>query len=80
MTTMNVSLPEDLKAFVDKRVADGSYGTSSEYVRELIRRDRDRLHLRSLIVDGLSSPSVGVADASYWAAKRKSGRRLKRRA
>jgi hypothetical protein len=42
MATMNVSLPDDLKSFVDEQVA-GRYSTSSEYVRELIRREQDRL-------------------------------------
>ena len=39
---MNISLPSALKSFVDERVSQGAYGTSSEYVRELIRRDRER--------------------------------------
>lgn len=46
MSTMNISLPEVLKSFVDEQVSQGAYGTSSEYVRELIRRDQDRLRLR----------------------------------
>ena len=48
VSTMNVSLPESLKDFVDEQVSRGGYGTSSEYVRELIRKDADRLHLRGL--------------------------------
>ena len=39
MSTMNISLPDSLKSFVDQQVAERGYGTSSEYVRELIRRD-----------------------------------------
>jgi len=46
MSTMNISLPDSLKDFVDAQVAERGYGTSSEYVRELIRRDQDRMHLR----------------------------------
>jgi putative addiction module CopG family antidote len=42
MGTMNISLPDALKTFVDEQVAARGYGTSSEYVRELIRADRDR--------------------------------------
>ena len=42
MATMNISLPDDLKSFVDAQLT-GRYSTSSEYVRELIRRERDRL-------------------------------------
>ncbi|MCW8308224.1 type II toxin-antitoxin system ParD family antitoxin [Acidiphilium sp. PA] len=64
MTTMNISLPDDLKRFVDER-QDHGYGTSSEYIRELIRRDRDRLALRALIVEGLESGSAGLADARF---------------
>ncbi|MDE2870980.1 MAG: type II toxin-antitoxin system ParD family antitoxin, partial [Gemmatimonadota bacterium] len=42
MSTMNVSLPGTLKSFVDDQVADRGFGTCSAYIRELIRRDRDR--------------------------------------
>lgn len=66
MTTMNVSLPDSLKEFVDQRVASAGYGTASEYVRELIRRDRDRLQLRGLLLEGAASPVTGVADADYF--------------
>jgi Arc/MetJ-type ribon-helix-helix transcriptional regulator len=37
-----MSLPDDLKSFVDQQVGERGYGTSSEYVRELIRKDQDR--------------------------------------
>jgi antitoxin ParD1/3/4 len=66
MGTMNISLPDTLKEFVDTQVAEGGYGTSSEYVRELIRRDQDRLRLRGLLLAGAESvPSVS-ADADYF--------------
>jgi antitoxin ParD1/3/4 len=56
--TMNVSLNEDLKAFVEARVKERGYSSYSEYVRDLVRRDeleaaRDRL--RALITEGLNS-------------------------
>ena len=51
MGTMNISLPDELRDFVEEQVKRG-YGTSSEYVRELIRRDQDRLRLRSLLLAG----------------------------
>ncbi|TDD67611.1 type II toxin-antitoxin system ParD family antitoxin [Jiangella aurantiaca] len=66
MSTMNISLPEPLKAFVEQQVAERGYGTSSEYVRELIRRDQDRQHLRALIVEGAESAPADVADAAYF--------------
>jgi antitoxin ParD1/3/4 len=66
MTTMNISLPEALKSFVDNQVAGRGYGTSSEYIRELIRRDQDRQRLRGLLLDGAESPPGPPADASYF--------------
>jgi antitoxin ParD1/3/4 len=67
MSTMNISLPESLKSFVDVRVSQGGYGTSSEYVRELIRKDQDRARLRELLLDGARSESVGDFDQAYFA-------------
>lgn len=77
MTTMNISLPEALKAFVDEQVAGRGYGTSSEYVRELIRRDQDRQRIRALLLDGATSGPGEKADADYFAKlrERASGRR-----
>ena len=66
MGTMNISLPDSLREFVDGQVANAGYGTSSEYVRELIRRDQDRLHLRALLLAGAAAPATGVADAKYF--------------
>ena len=63
---MNISLPSTLKSFVDEQVSQGLYGTSSEYLRELIRKDKDRLHLRSLLVAGAASVPAAVADAAYF--------------
>jgi antitoxin ParD1/3/4 len=42
MTSLNISLPETLKAYVEGQVASGDWGTPSEYVRELIRQDKGR--------------------------------------
>lgn len=67
---MNISLPDALKSFVDEQVSQRGYGTSSEYVRELIRKDADRLHLRSLLLEGAGSPPAAPADANYFAALR----------
>jgi antitoxin ParD1/3/4 len=66
MTTMNISLPDALKTFVDEQVAGRGCGTSSEYVRDLIRRDQDRQRLRSLLLVGASSPPAGAADQRYF--------------
>lgn len=42
MATMNVSLPDEMKSWVESQTGDGQYGNASDYVRDLIRRDRDR--------------------------------------
>lgn len=70
MTTMNISLPDTLKQFVDSQVATAGYGTSSEYVRQLIRRDQERNQLRSLLVEGAQSVQTGLADDAYFASLR----------
>ncbi len=67
---MNISLPEALKTFVDEQVSGRGYGTSSEYVRELIRKDQDRQRLRNLLLDGGASPPGAKADADYFDALR----------
>lgn len=70
MATINVSLPEALKEFVDRKVAKANYGTASEYVRELIRRDQNRARLRDMMLQGACAPVSGEADAEYFAALR----------
>lgn len=67
---MNVSLPDSLKEFVEEQVAQQGYRTSSEYVRQLIRKDRDRHFLRSLLLEGAESAPGGPADAAYFDALR----------
>ena len=57
--TMNISLTEDLKSFVDARVKARGYSSSSEYVRDLVRRDEEQARadrLRELLQEGLESP------------------------
>jgi antitoxin ParD1/3/4 len=69
---MNISLPEPLKSFVDSQVADGSYSSSSEYMRELLRKEQDRVRLRELLLEGAASPlSDNVWDAEHFEKLRK---------
>jgi len=73
MTSMNVSLPEKMKEYVDLRLVRDGYSSVSEYVRMLIRQDREhkeREQLRSALVLGLASGTPIDADASYWENKR----------
>ena len=66
MSTMNISLPDALKSFVDEQVSERGYGTSSEYVRELIRKDQDRLQLRGLLLAGVATAPAAPADGGYF--------------
>ena len=62
MATMNISLPEKMKDFVESKVESGSYGNASEYVRDLIRREQERLNaiaeIQALIDEGDASGYV----------------------
>ena len=64
MGTMNISLPDDLKTFIDRRVAERGYGTSSEFIRELLRREQERQQLRTLILQGMASPTASRRTSS----------------
>lgn len=63
--TMNISLTEDLKSFVDARVKARGYSSYSEYVRDLVRKDEERAkeeQFRALIEEGLQSSPAGDWD------------------
>ena len=68
MTSMNVSLPEELKEFAEAQTKNG-YSTPSEYVRELIRTDQRRRakdKLDAMLVEGLRSGDSIPVDARFW--------------
>lgn len=71
--TMSFALPESLREYIDARVRDGSYGNTSEYLRDLIRRDQHEMaaqRLRDLIADGLASGDGRVATDAVIASLR----------
>jgi antitoxin ParD1/3/4 len=73
MQSMNISLPELLKQFVDDQIAAGRYSSVSEYVRELIRDDEKRKaedRLESLLLEGLESDESPLTNED-WAAIRR---------
>lgn len=68
MTSMNISLPQGLKKYVERRTKAG-YSTPSEYVRELIRGDRERRakeRLDVLLLQGLDSGEPLPATPAFW--------------
>jgi antitoxin ParD1/3/4 len=62
----------------DEQVNQGGYGTSSEYVRELIRKDQDRLRLRGLLLAGARSAQTKPVDDAYFDSLRRKAKAAKR--
>jgi antitoxin ParD1/3/4 len=70
MSTISISLPEALESFVKEQLVERGYGTSAEYLRDLIRMDQDRQRLRTLLLDGATSVASGTADDAYFESLR----------
>ncbi len=69
MQTMNISIPDQLKAFVEHQVGSGRYSTASEYVRELIRDDEKRASqekLAALLLEGIQSGQPSELTREDW--------------
>ena len=85
MATMNVSLPDKMKQWVEDQVQTGRYGNASDYVRDLVRRDQERAYARDeferLVEEGIAS---GVSDLTldeiFAEARRKALTEAKREA
>lgn len=70
MQTMNISLPEQLKDFVDEQIGSGRYSSVSEYIRDLIRDDERRKaqeKLESMLLEGLQSGAPTEMTRDDWA-------------
>ncbi|MBK6973211.1 MAG: type II toxin-antitoxin system ParD family antitoxin [Candidatus Methylophosphatis roskildensis] len=68
MQSMNISLPDPLKQFVDGQIAQGRYSSVSEYVRELIRADEKRkaeAELEAKLLEGLSGVESEMTAADW---------------
>lgn len=66
MSTLNISLPDALKSFVDDQVSLRGYSTRSEYVQELIRWDQNRQHLRGLVLAGVEPAPPVPVNSDYF--------------
>jgi antitoxin ParD1/3/4 len=78
MATMNVSLPDPMKEWVNAQAEAGRYGNASDYVRDLIRKDQDRhdkiAELQRLVTEGIESGvSTRTMDEILEAARLKAG-------
>ena len=71
---MNISIPDQLKAFVEEQISSGRYSSASEYVRELIRMDEQRKaqeQLERLLLEGAQDANLTPLGPEDWAAIRR---------
>jgi antitoxin ParD1/3/4 len=69
MSTVNISLPESMKTYIDEQVSTGGYGTVSEFFRDLIRQDQKRKAKESLeafLLEGLDSGASTPMSSQDW--------------
>lgn len=81
MGTMNISLPDPMKAWVEEQAKSGRYANPSDYVRDLIRRDRARqeavTEIQTAISAGLASgPAKAVDPDAFKTRMRRSDDRI----
>jgi antitoxin ParD1/3/4 len=72
MTTMNISLPDEMKAFIETQMSQEGYASASEYLRTLIRDAQKRQakqELEAKLLEGLQSPASEMTDDD-WSALR----------
>ena len=70
MTTMNISLPNSLKKYVDTLVQTKGYAASSEYIRELIQQDQEKCRVKEHLLIGIRYRIERAIDASFFASLR----------
>jgi antitoxin ParD1/3/4 len=69
MATMNISLPDTMRSFVEEELTEGGYQTASEYFRDLVRERQQykaQQKFEALIAEGLASEAV-VTTPEFWA-------------
>ena len=75
MATMNVSLPDPMRDYVQSRIDSGQYASVSDYVRDLIRRDQDRqsalAELQALVDEGQASGPAEAFDVEAWLVRKR---------
>lgn len=74
MTTLNLTLPDSLKEFVEGQVSAGRYSSANDYIQALLREDQKRQawqEVEALVMEGLNSGEPIVADEAFWEEKRR---------
>ena len=78
MTTVNITLPDSMKDFVEARISSGGYGDASEYLRRLIREDQrkaERERIDALLLEGIKSGKSTPLTSKDWKTLRQSLRK-----
>ena len=65
-TTMNISLPESLRSFVEEAVQTGGYSSVSEYMRELVRQAKAERDLEDRLLSALDSSDLGPVGPEFF--------------
>lgn len=81
MTTLNISLPESMRAFIDEQIAQGGYSTASEYIRDLIRQAQKlaaKEKLDNMLLEGLASGKPVEVTDEWWQEKQERMNQLRR--
>jgi len=76
MATMNISLPESLRAFVEKEVSRGGYSSASEYMRELVRKAKAEKELEARLLEALDGEDLGEVGPDFTAQLRAHARKM----
>jgi antitoxin ParD1/3/4 len=74
LTSLNISLPQPLKDYVENQVKGLGYSTPSEYIRSLLREDQKRQaqeRIEALLLEGLESGKPIEINPEYWETKRR---------
>lgn len=74
MPTLNISLPESMRTYIEEQMKTGGYSTTSEYMRALIREDQKRRaqeRLESMLLEGLGSGDAKKMTPEGWAELRR---------
>ena len=84
MASLNVSMPDEMRAFVDEQTKSGQFSTPSEYIRHLIREDSKRkatARLEALLLEGLDSgPAEPMTDEDWAELRRRAHERIEAQA
>jgi antitoxin ParD1/3/4 len=66
MATMNISLPDPLREFVEDQVKVGNYASASEFMRDLVRRAKNEHDLEKRLLDALGSEDLGELGPDFF--------------